>query len=148
MKVTLDLVRHHFVMLLTSALILLVVTFFTAYLVGQYQSEQRRQALFADRDFSLTPFAMNDAVDACGFEAREKHGDSLLRAIHDSHSSRFDLIRQIYLVVMRGDVGETNHFDEMMIYCYVDPRQHVVTYYKSSFLDPEAFFNNTRSFFK
>jgi hypothetical protein len=119
----------------------------TVYLVYQHQYELRRTALFADRDFRSSPFEINDAVTVCDFEAKERYGTDLVRATYDAHSTRWDEKRKVYLIVMRGDVGDTTDYDEVMIYCYVDPRQQLVTYYKSSYLDPKALFGKKGGFF-
>jgi hypothetical protein len=70
-----------------------------------------------------------------------------LRAFFDDLSSRYEDQKQRYLVVMRGDVGKFNHYDEVIIYCDVDPRQQAVTYYQSVYREPGTLLGNPRKLF-
>jgi len=84
-----------------------------------------------DRNYGQTPFDIYDASLACGDEAKQKLGPSLVRLRADWHSTRLETERQIYFVAMQGDVGTLEEYDEVYIYCYIDPQDYEVTYFKA-----------------
>lgn len=140
--------RQNLVVLLIALMLLVTSTLLILYLVGEYRTGLRREALFASRDFDKTPFALTDAVTACQFEAGEEYGDRLLQAHFDPLSYRYNERHQTHWVFMRAVIGGTDSQSEIMIFCDVDPRQHIVTYYRSGFLDRDEMLKQRKSLFK
>ena len=85
----------------------------------------------AGRDFTIAPFDIHDAAGVCQQEALEKLGPSLVRATPDWHSSRLESSRDIYFIALNADVGDIYRHEAAFVYCYVDPDDYVVTYFKA-----------------
>ncbi|NIB42937.1 hypothetical protein HBA55_25240 [Pseudomaricurvus alkylphenolicus] len=77
------------------------------------------------------PLDSYQATSSCKQTARSKIGDTLLRTSTDWHSTRFEADRRFYLVALKADVGDLDVFEEAYIYCYIDPRDYAVTYFKA-----------------
>lgn len=112
--------------------IVLFSSLLTLYFSGQFTGTTApKDTLFSNRDYGEIPFDTYDALIACREKAREEFGSSLVRTHADWHSSRFEPDRQSYLVALYADVGALDIFEEAYIYCYVDPKDYVVTYFKA-----------------
>lgn len=89
----------------------------------------------------LPRMTLSDAVKRCELEAQVKFGDQLLRTFPDWHSSRFEPKRSIYLVMLSADVGRLDLFQTANVYCYVDPVDRDVDYYRVAGLKSRSIFS-------
>ncbi len=83
------------------------------------------------RDFSKIPFDSLDATRGCEQEARDKFTGEYLRSTVDWHSTRFQENRDTFIVVLNADIGTLENFEEAKVYCYVNPRTYMVSYFKA-----------------
>lgn len=88
------------------------------------------EEVFKGRDFSLTPFSLMDAYDACVLEAQAKYGANMLRNHMLPLSTRYDEKTHEYLVVLNADIGSQDDWNEATIYCSIDPVKEQISYYK------------------
>lgn len=86
--------------------------------------------VFLERNFENTPFSLMDAHDACRYEAQAKLGDSLLRSEMLPLSTRFNVSKGTYFVVLDADVGVIEAWSGVTIYCDIDPSKQKISYYK------------------
>ncbi len=116
-------------------------TALTLYL-SMPRSLKTKTPLITPRNFALAPFNLNDAIGICKHKSANKIGDQLLRTYPDWHSSRYENKRAEYLVALHADVGTLHIYDKAYIYCYVDPTDYVVTYFKVLGLKNKPAFSN------
>ena len=115
----------------------------------QWAQQERAAAdtLFAQRDFRLIPFDEYDATQVCRHKAARQFGDTLVRAHVDDRSTRFEPERNIFVVSLLGNVGTPRRFEDVFIYCYVDPREHTITYYDTVFAEKRSLMSRALRFF-
>ncbi len=83
------------------------------------------------RNFQEIPFDSLDASRECEKEARDKFGEEYLRSTVDWHSTRFQETRNMYIVVLEADIGIRESFEQAKVYCYINPKSYVVSYFKA-----------------
>ena len=83
------------------------------------------------RNFQEIPFDSLDASISCEDEAKNKFGDEFLRSTVDWHSTRFQETRNMYIVVLDADIWIRESFEQAKIYCYINPRSYMVSYFKA-----------------
>ncbi|WP_028886520.1 hypothetical protein [Teredinibacter turnerae] len=83
------------------------------------------------RNYNLTPFDINDAARVCTNKTADRFGDQLVRSYVDYHSTRYDARLAIYKVFMHAQLGDLYLHSDAPIHCFVDPKQHIVTHYRS-----------------
>jgi hypothetical protein len=76
-----------------------------AYFSSDQMSQPGGRQVFLQRDFSNTPFSLMDAYDACLLETQAKQGASFLRAHMLPLSTRYDEVKNTYLIVLSVDIG-------------------------------------------
>lgn len=125
--------KQHALWGLGAAATVVISSLLTYYIASDSRgnSPPSSDTLFADRNFAEAPFDANDASRACEAESKHKLGNSLLRTNINWHSTRFDEKRQLWLVVLDGDVGDLEQFESAHIYCYINPRSYEVSYLKA-----------------
>lgn len=90
-----------------------------------------------------------DAIEACRVHSKERFEDKLFRSTVDSHSTRFDESRGVYLIVLNGHIGNMREYDDAIIYCYIRPDSNRVTYFRSYDSDTKSLQSGTGfAFFK
>ncbi|MBU3071203.1 hypothetical protein KOI40_15370 [Aestuariicella sp. G3-2] len=77
------------------------------------------------------PFDQQDAVRLCEEKAESKFGERLVRTDTDWRSTRFEAKKQTYLVLLNGTIGDYQQNEQAKLYCYVDPDDKVVTYFRA-----------------
>lgn len=82
-------------------------------------------------DKPVANYDVLDAIAACRDHSDMKFDKTLLRSYVDDHSTRFEVDRGIYLVVLTAHIGSKRHYDEATVYCYVRPANNKVTYFRS-----------------
>ncbi len=128
-----------------------VVTLATVVGTHHYQSagdsRSAHEDLFGQRDFRRIPFDEYDATQVCQHKAKRQFGDALLRSHVDDHSTRFEPQRDIFVVSLIGNVGTPQQFEDVFIYCYVDPHEYAVTYYDTVYAEQRSLMSRALSFF-
>lgn len=71
------------------------------------------------------------AVQACEKKSAAKFDGELLGSSVDWRSTRFQPSRNVFIVILKGNVGTYDDFEEANIYCYVNPKSEKVTYFKA-----------------
>jgi len=104
--------------------------------------------LFSGRNFKLQPFTLMDANDVCELKSKEQLGASLLRYTMNPLSTRYQEDKNSYFVVLDADIGTIDLWEEIMIFCDVDPRSHEVSHYKVVYGDDESIFLKAKNIFK
>lgn len=107
--------------ILTSLLTLLGVNVFT------WLSADEPDAPY----YHKIPFDQQDAVRLCEEKALSKFGERLVRTDTDWRSTRFESKKDTYLVLLNGTIGDYQQNEQAKLYCYVDPDDKVVTYFKA-----------------
>ncbi|WP_439135663.1 hypothetical protein [Pseudomaricurvus sp.] len=77
------------------------------------------------------PFDRLDAVHLCEDKAKVRFGDKLVRTDTDWRSTRFQADKHVYLVILNGSIGNYEQHEKAKIYCYVDPDDQYVSYFKA-----------------
>ena len=126
-------VKQFFWGLLGIASVVMLSSLLTVYLTDNDRSTalNATRDIFADRNFNEAPFNAQDAGLACTQESNQRFGATLVRSRVDWRSTRFDEGRELWLVVLNGDVGDLYQYDEATIYCYINPKTYVVSYFKA-----------------
>lgn len=83
------------------------------------------------RDFQQVPFDSLDASESCRNESKGQFGQDFLRSTVDWHSTRFQENREVYIVVLDADIGTRENFEQARVYCYVNPKSYIVSYFKA-----------------
>ncbi len=118
--------------LTTACLLIIIVCAVTVYFATQFsQLKNIESTTQKDRDYSLNPFALNDAISICREEATSRLGPKLKHTAVNDHSTRYDSEQGVYFVVLDGRVGSKSKFSTNQIYCHVNSRQYVVNYFKT-----------------
>ncbi len=105
-------------------------------------------SLFPGRDFQRIPFDILDASTVCRAESKAQFGPALLRTQVDDHSTRFQADRGIFIVIMRGYIAAEKGYEEAAIYCYVNPDDHMITYYQAVFSEQQPLLSRALHFFE
>ena len=128
-----------------------VITLSAVVGIHQYQwasdKESAHETLFGGRDFRQIPFDEYDATQVCEHKAKRQLGEALLRSHVDDHSTRFEPDRDIFVISLVGHVGIPEQFEDVYIYCYVDPRKYAVTYYDTVYAERRSLMSKALSFF-
>ncbi len=104
----------------------------TIFFVHKYDPSKFNDTFnLSERDYSLNPFGINDAIAICRTEAVVKLGSQFKHTIVDDLSTRVDTTRGIYLVVLKASTVTSNMNDQRLIYCHVDPKDYIVSYFKT-----------------
>lgn len=82
------------------------------------------------RDYYRSPLNMSDAYQYCVAEAQKQLGSSMRGFTMDEMSTRYKPEQSVFFIVLKVDVGTINDYREAVVYCDVDPMQHMVSYYK------------------
>lgn len=104
--------------------------------------------LFEGRNFTLQPFDLMDAHDVCELESKEKLGESLLRYTMNPLSTRYQEKKKNYFVVLNADIGRIDLWEEVMIFCDVDPKSHSVSHLKVVYDSDTSIFSRAKNIFK
>lgn len=118
---------------LAGLLLVLISSLITNYAVAHHNKAKSMEALFFERDFQRSPFGLMDANDVCKIEAEQHLGTLLLRSHLDPLSTRYEDKRNRYLVVLNADVGSVRLWQEVRIFCDVNPTAREVAYYKEAY---------------
>lgn len=114
----------------------------TLYASGQFGlAKSGSPATEIERDYKLNPFELTDAVQSCQKKTRVQFEARLLRTNPDWHSSRYDPTRKIFLVALHADVGSLQLYETAYIYCYVNPDDYRISYYRVEGLKSRSFFS-------
>ncbi len=90
----------------------------------------------------LVRFDSLDAARVCEIEAKEKFEGRLLHSSVNWHSTRFQESRNVYVVMLDGNVGEYTQQESVNIYCYVNPKSEQVSYFKAYDSDNKPMLSN------
>jgi hypothetical protein len=60
------------------------------------------------------------AEQLCREQLNVRYGDRLMSTTVDSHSSRFDMPRDLFLIFMRVSVGGDSKVEDLRIHCHVE----------------------------
>jgi hypothetical protein len=118
-----------------AVLLILVTSIVVFVFMGRSAEALGGHLIFQQRDFTTTPFSMMDAYDACVMESEARLGESLLRSHMLPLSTRYEALKDTYLVVINADVGNIEQWSEVMIYCNVNPAAEEISYYKEVYQD-------------
>ena len=100
------------------------------------------------RNYKLAPFDIIDAADACRAQTQQRFGNSLARSYMDEHSTRWDDDAGLYKIFMFAYTGSTNHYKEVAVHCFVDPKKHVLAYYRTIDLNKTSLVSKALKFFE
>ncbi len=121
-----------FWVLCIACLLIMIACAGTIYFANHFiQLNGSESTIQKDRDYSLSPFAMNDAISVCRKQATSKFGSKLQHTVVNEHSTRYDSEQGVYFVVLDGRVGSKSKSSNNQIYCHVDSRHYVVNYFKT-----------------
>lgn len=111
-------------------------------------SGDTHKLLFEGRNFTLQPFSLMDAHNVCELESKEKLGESLLRYTMNPLSTRYQEKKKNYFVVLNADIGTIDLWEEIMIFCVVDPNSQSVSNIKIVHDTDTSIFLKAKNIFK
>ncbi len=100
------------------------------------------------RNYDLAPFDMIDAVEYCEQQTQAQMGDRLALSYLDDHSSRWDEQEGLYKIFMVAYSGEASDYNESAIHCYIDPKAHTLTHFRTIDLKSTSMISRALKFFK
>ncbi len=104
----------------------------TIYFVYKHDPSKFNEKIYSyQRDYEENPFGINDAIAACRAEASLKLGSELKNTVVDDLSTRFDTARGIFFVALNAGSVTAHKNDQQQIYCHVDPKDYLVSYFKT-----------------
>ena len=133
LKESLQLPTFAFKLIGGGVLLVAVTVAATLYFAGEKQQTKTSHVLFHDRDFRRAPFDLMDARDVCLYQTKSNFGRGLLSSHLNNRSTYYDQMKKIYIVVMDIEVGGADARESAVVYCNVDPREHLIVYYKELF---------------
>lgn len=84
----------------------------------------------ANTGYSKTPYSEQYAVIACEQKTDDRYGAKLVQRYVNSLSTRYDNRAENFVVVLIAHVGSRENYNEMKIYCHIDPKTYAVSYFK------------------
>lgn len=122
------------------AICIVVISFSSS---KQFSNLHGAQLVFQGRDFSVSPFGLMDAYDACVMEAKSSLNGGMIRNEMLPLSTRYNEVNNTYLVVIDADVGTIQEWTTVTIYCDIDPDHKQVSYYKEIYGEQPSLLSRT-----
>ena len=121
-----------------------------AYLFSKYMPELNTASVLKfnqGRNYDQTPFDELDALQICQFQTKDTHGENLVLAYLDSHSSRFESASGVYKVFLFARIGKPKEYEEAVIHCHINPHKHLIEHYKTVYPEKRSLMSRALKFF-
>ena len=99
------------------------------------------------RDFTQIPFDEIDAFVACKAKTLTKFQNRLVRLTIDGHSTHFDDGAGLFKMFLFADVGDLRDYEEMRVYCFIDPSEYVISHYRTYSTQQKSLIDKTLGIF-
>lgn len=114
---------------------------------SHYDPEMPGKYLDETRNYTMLPFDMFDAQNICQAKAKTRYGETLVRTLVDSHSTRYEEKSGLYKIFMSAHLGDNKIYDEATVYCFVSADEYMIEHFRVIKTDQKSLMARAKSLF-